>query len=707
MVRFLHTAIHNLYLIMLKTTCLIISLIFSLVVFENCSNSDKRRGTVNGEKTNIDSAGIVKLLDSAYAARDEKPEVRLKYINKALEESRNLGYKLLEADALSKLGKAHYDTGINIDSAILYYRSAMRINDAEKYKHGMARDRLNLSIAYKNKGKYDSSIVFANKAAEIWKTVPGKESDLSRALLAAANAMRRKGMYAEALINIYNAVDVAQKSNNTRLLSDAIENAGQVYADQKKYDNALIEYKKSLEINIKNNFQLDIGKSYNNIATVNISKGELDTALKNLNKAMAVYEEVQAEPKIAVTGINLSTYHQLKGDYDLAEKWNEKSMQLFTRIGSAEGIANTYFIKGSIELKRNNKSKAIEYLLKCDSIATSIGNIATQIESALVISNLYADNKDYLKAYEYINKGRIIRDSIDSRIQKANEIIINYKEEQNKRILLEKERDQQKAQIEKVYLFIIALAVIIILLLVLILLQLRTRRAEKRNIENKVRIEEMLRNQEQLTFKTMLETQTKERKRIAQDLHDSLGVKLSAAKLVYNLMEKESSGLPTGEFEQLKKANLVLDEACEEIRHVASSLHSGGLTTFGLEKAIESLCEKIEIAGTIKVEYHTGGNINRLDSITEFNIYQIVQELLANVLRHSQATELTVQLQRQNGTLNLIVEDNGVGFDVAKTQGNGIGMKSLHERAKNINATLTIDSRPGHGTTITLDIPVH
>ncbi len=692
---------------MLKATCLILSLFLSFVAFENCSNSDKKRGTVNGKETNLDSAGIVKLLDSAYAARDQKPEIRLRYINKALEQSRNSGYKLLEADALSKLGKVYSEAGRNLDSAVFYYRKAMHIDDTEKYKHGMARDRYNLSIAYKNKGKYDSSIVLANEAAEIWKTVPGKESDLSRALLAAANTMRRKGLYDKALENIYTAIDVAQKSNNVRLHSDATEAAGQVYAEQKQYDNALIEYRKGLEINIKNNFQLDIGKSYNNIASINIYKGELDTALKNLNKAMAIYEEVQAEPKIAGTGVNLSIYHQMKGEYDLAEKWNEKSMQLYTRIGSAEGIASTYFIKGSIELKRNNQSKAIEYFLKCDSIATSIGNIGTQIEAALMISNLYADTKDYLKAYEYINKGSIIRDSIDTRVQKANEIIINYKEEQNKRILLEKERDQQKAQIEKVYLLIIALAVIIILLLVLILLQLRTRRAEKRNIENKVRIEEMLRNQEQLTFKTMLETQSKERKRIAQDLHDSLGVKLSAAKLVYNLMEKESSGLPTGEFEQLKKANLVLDEACEEIRHVASSLHSGGLTTFGLEKAIEGLCEKIEIAGTIKVEFHTGGDIKRLDSITEFNIYQIVQELLANVLRHSQATELTVQLQRQNGTLNLIVEDNGVGFDVAKAQGSGIGMKSLHERAKNINATLTIDSRPGHGTTVTLDIPVH
>jgi two-component system NarL family sensor kinase len=692
---------------MLKTTCLILSLFLSFVAFENCSNSDKRRSTVNGEKTNIDSAGIVKLLDSAYAARDEKPEVRLKYINKALEESRNLGYKLLEADALSKLGKVYSDTGQNLDSAIFYYRSAMRINDAEKYKHGMARDRYNLSMAYKNKGKYDSSIVFANKAAEIWKTVPGKEIDLNRALLAAANTLRRKGLLDSALKNIYTAIDVAQKSNNPGLLSDAMENAGQVYAEQKQYDNALAEYKKCLEINTKNNFQLDIGKSYNNIGTIYISKGELDTALEYFNKAIVIYEEMRAEKNIANTGANLAVFHQLKGDYDLAEKWNEKSMQLYTRMGSAEGIATAYFYRGTIELKRNNKSKAIEYFLKCDSIATSIGNIGIQIESALMISDLYADTKDYLKAYEYINKGITIRNTIDSQIQKANELELDYKEEQNKRILLEKERDQQQAQIEKVYLFIIALAVIIILLLVLILLQLRTRRAEKRNIENKVRIEEMLRNQEQLTFKTMLETQTKERKRIAQDLHDSLGVKLSAAKLVYNLMEKESSGLPTGEFEQLKKANLVLDEACEEIRHVASSLHSGGLTTFGLEKAIEGLCEKIEIAGTIKVEYHTGGNINRLDSITEFNIYQIVQELLANVLRHSQATELTVQLQRQNGTLNLIVEDNGVGFDVAKTQGNGIGMKSLHERAKNINATLTIDSRPGHGTTVTLDIPVH
>jgi signal transduction histidine kinase len=105
------------------------------------------------------------------------------------------------------------------------------------------------------------------------------------------------------------------------------------------------------------------------------------------------------------------------------------------------------------------------------------------------------------------------------------------------------------------------------------------------------------------------------------------------------------------------------------------------------------------------VQFEVTGEIERISGDMETAVYRIVQEALTNIIRHAQATRIDVLLKRRDGSLIVIVEDNGVGFD-PKVQINGrLGMVGMQERATMLGGTLTIESVPGSGTTIFLEVP--
>ena len=156
---------------------------------------------------------------------------------------------------------------------------------------------------------------------------------------------------------------------------------------------------------------------------------------------------------------------------------------------------------------------------------------------------------------------------------------------------------------------------------------------------------------------------------------------------------------------QFSKLNQLLDEAFEEVRRISNDLVSGVLVDFGLPKALEELCYTIENASDINVNLHIHGLESRLDYKLEVNLYRIVQELLTNSLKHSKANEITVQIVRSSKKLNLIVEDNGVGFNSNEVSNKkGMGLSNIQKRIELFKGVLNIDSGKNNGTSTSIDI---
>lgn len=192
----------------------------------------------------------------------------------------------------------------------------------------------------------------------------------------------------------------------------------------------------------------------------------------------------------------------------------------------------------------------------------------------------------------------------------------------------------------------------------------------------------------------IITTQEQEQKRIAADLHDELGGNLAAIK-----MALQSFHLPK---EQLGTMNYLIDKASNDTRHIAHDLMPPEFENTTLPVLLEKFYQRINTEGKINFNFYYSGKNSRSEKYEDLSIYRIIMELTNNIIKHSQATEATIQLIYHEKLTTLMAEDNGRGFPV-KTSA-GMGLKNVRSRVNFLNGTLNIDSRPG-STTITIEIP--
>lgn len=145
--------------------------------------------------------------------------------------------------------------------------------------------------------------------------------------------------------------------------------------------------------------------------------------------------------------------------------------------------------------------------------------------------------------------------------------------------------------------------------------------------------------------------------------------------------------------------------AVNEVRDISHNLSNGILKNFGLKAALFDMKNTIELSEKLKVELTFSGKVESLDLSVELEIYQMIQELFSNVLKHSKAKTVDLQLNYFDNSLNIIFEDDGIGFD-SKKGSKGLGLLNIEARVKNLNGNLNIDSLKGRGSIFIIDIPI-
>jgi signal transduction histidine kinase len=214
----------------------------------------------------------------------------------------------------------------------------------------------------------------------------------------------------------------------------------------------------------------------------------------------------------------------------------------------------------------------------------------------------------------------------------------------------------------------------------------------------------------QLAFsRQVLERLEDERRRIAVNLHDSLGQILLAIKN-QALLAMQRTPDEQGWRQRLDEISGASSQAIEEVRQITHGLRPYQLDRLGLTQAIRASIERASSNGAILFASRVENIDGRFDKDAEIHIYRIVQEAVTNVVKHSGATEATVVLKHRPAKVSLSIRDNGRGFDPAQpaTQAHdlGYGLSGIAERVQILGGTLLIDSRPGGGTSLTMEIPL-
>lgn len=151
----------------------------------------------------------------------------------------------------------------------------------------------------------------------------------------------------------------------------------------------------------------------------------------------------------------------------------------------------------------------------------------------------------------------------------------------------------------------------------------------------------------------------------------------------------------------------MIDTSIKELRRVAHNMMPEMLTKFGLDEALREYCNTINATKLLTVKYQSHGMTARMDKSSEIIIYRIIQELLNNTLKHAAAKEAFVQLIREDSRLNIVVEDNGKGFDANFSENNkGAGWVNIRSRVEYLKGQLDIHSEQGKGTLVNIEFNV-
>lgn len=529
------------------------------------------------------------------------------------------------------------------------------------------------------------------------------------------------------------------------LLIKAYYNAAYIQVENKGYDfmvNTLTNYCIPLSKDL-NNTEL-LGYSYTQLGLTFMSVGQFDKAQEYHNEALAELEKLPETTTVhLLTYLNLVSNYCYKPDSKTAKIYLDKAQQLLKNYPNSQHYPNYYYQEamyytttqsydkalksldtGAVIAKQKNQAKLLsmlyfrmynvylmqkdyikakrqlELILKENIINKEAFNRKITYTQLAAVNNVLGDNKE---AYQWMKKSAALGDSLQQSklLEKMNELDVLHQTTEKQKTIdnLELENKENELLNQSKNMRIKLLAMALLLSLVIITLVYRTSRKQKQlNQQIKVNHNQELAfidNQRKYeATQAILKGEEQERQRIAQDLHDSMGGMLASIRMTL------SSNKTLDKDDILSK----LDKSINEMRRISRNLMPETLKELGLKVAVKELCVAMS-QPELYIQFETFNLSDDIPFKTQLALYRIIQEGLSNSIKYAQANTVIVQISQDKNTINLTIEDDGIGFDPSKVN-YGLGIKNIKNRSELINGTIAIISGQGEGTTINLECNV-
>jgi signal transduction histidine kinase len=232
-----------------------------------------------------------------------------------------------------------------------------------------------------------------------------------------------------------------------------------------------------------------------------------------------------------------------------------------------------------------------------------------------------------------------------------------------------------------------------------------------KTIQYAVERQKFLNRQKELEEKSIsevIQAEDKVRERIGHELHDSVGQMLTSVLLSLNMIDKKIQQLSGYEdvHNHLDKATALLNKTINEVRTISHNLMPAAISLFGLINSVNDLVETLRISTDKKIGFYTNLE-DKLDSTLESSLYRIIQEAVNNSLKYGAAQSISIQIIVNDEKLVLLIEDDGAGFELDTVDSKRhLGLVTMKHRATGMNGTFEVDTAPGKGTAITVQVPV-
>ncbi|WP_299017100.1 ATP-binding protein [uncultured Polaribacter sp.] len=524
-----------------------------------------------------------------------------------------------------------------------------------------------------------------------------------------------------------------------------------IFRLNKQYDSAFYQYNYILKFNTEKNIENYIFKSiaYKGLALISSEIDKIEGYHKNLKESLK-YAYLSKDAVTIFTALNnLGVYHNKSTNFNKSIKYYRNALHysnnqalLYQNIGAAHLLNKNsdsafYYLNKSLQTAKDSTTLSLIYLnfakiakqkeqtkknitLLLKSLSYAKTKETTSSENKLLIfKNLfsaYYTIKNYKLALKYLELYNNLKYKLQNEniINNINNLNIKYETEKKERENLQLKQKNLKTEAKRVQNrnFLVGSLLFIFFAGAIAVLSLKNSKRKRKLAEQEKALEiqknlTLLKEQEISTINAMVEGQEKERKRVAEDLHDNLGSVLATLKLHFDNLKMNNKKKKFNQEELFNKTENLIDEAYLKVRRIAHAKNAGVIANHGLLPAVQMMAEKISAADKIRIEVIDFGLDARFDSSLEITIFRIIQELITNILKHANAKNATINIALYDKNLNIIVEDNGKGFNANQTNfKDGIGLNSIKTRVKHLKGNFTIDATIGKGSSFIIDIPV-
>lgn len=516
-----------------------------------------------------------------------------------------------------------------------------------------------------------------------------------------------------AIKNYIEAQKLFGRAGDTVRMYQTITDLGRLYCGSEYYQEAITMFERVESYAERQLDTLLSARMLQQIGEIYIAKKEFDEASKYFDRASKLNLMIQ---DTLLSTINKLTITALTGQKPLFKDLPDSLNIALTRFDSVRYqsfLPNIHLHVGMYNMHAKKYKLAMYYFVQGLRLAGK--DVFVKRELYRQQAECYERMNDFpaalnvLKAYNHFN------DSLND-VSKSASIQQNFLKEKDieretelQQMVLDRKISVLTSALQNVVTYALLVGAVIMLIVTYLIIRGYQQRLNSNQIIanqneeiNRRKINELESNRKIESISSMLQGQEVERERIARDLHDSLGGLLSTVKLHFDAIQAKNPEITHQK--EYNKAYTLLDEACNEVRTISNNMQPGALLKMGIVPAIKDLVNRIESEETPHIEFIHYGPLNDLAIGVTLNIYRIVQELLYNCLKHAQSKEILIQLIRNEEDLEIMVEDDGHGYDPNDVK-KGMGTENVAARVNFLKGEISIHSEKGVGTTTTITIP--
>lgn len=516
-----------------------------------------------------------------------------------------------------------------------------------------------------------------------------------------------------AIRNYIEAQKLFARAGDSLRMYQTMTDLARLYCGSEYYLEAITLFERVEQFADRQQDTLMQARMLQQIGEIYIVRNQVNEASRYLDKASQLNLLIQ---DTLLSNINRLTISALKGRRDWFQDLPDSleiELSRFDSIRYKSFLPSIHLHVGMYNLHVKKYKLALYYFTQGLRL---VGNdVFVKRELYRRQAEAYEKMNDFASALQVMKQYSHFNDSLSHALKDTSiaQILLKYRDIERMTELQQMARDRNitvlKSRMQKVISYALLVGAVIMLVVSYIIIRSYQERLNSNQIItmqneelNKRKINELESNRKIESISSMLQGQEEERERIARDLHDSLGGLLSTVKLHFDALQAKTPEI--SQQKEYNKAYNLLDAACNEVRTISNNMQPGALLKMGIVPAIKDLVNRIESEDTPHIEFIHFGALHNVPTGVTLHIFRIVQELLYNCIKHAHAREILIQLIRNEEDIEIMVEDDGRGFDPNEVR-KGMGTENVAARVNYLKGEISIHSEKGVGTTTTITIP--